>query len=153
MGIKRRGNVVVSRFISAVRVLSAAFVSACCLPFSEVNIEESIPAWEAAFKSPVPEGVVLTHGQYWKGIHWSNEYSWFFAMEPNETFLERFVEYNQMEVLTGVDQKEDLTFELLFTPPEWFAPSGSSYQIWRSEQMFLFLDKDQRTIFVHSGVL
>ena len=142
-----------SRLITVAKLLSTALVSACCLPFSEVNIKESVPAWEAAFSSSVPEGVVLTHGQYWKGIHWSNEYSWFFAMEPNESFFQRFIEYNRMEELAGVSRKEDLTFELLFTPPDWFAPSESDYQVWRSAELFLFLDREQKTIFLHGGVM
>jgi hypothetical protein len=142
-----------SRLTSAIQILFFVLASACCIPFSEVLIEESNPAWEAAFRAPVPKSVVVTHGRYWKGIHWSAEYSWFFALEPSEDFLNRFIEQNRMEEMVAANTKEDLVFEMVFTPPEWFAPPGPSYQIWRSDEVFLFLDKAQGTIFVHGGML
>ena len=141
------------RLLALAQLLFSTLASACCIPFSEVLIEESEQAWQEAFSAPVPTDVVLLHGQYWRGMHWSGEHSWFFSMEPNKTFFEDFVSYNRLVEQVEPDAMRQVQLDMLFAPPAWFAPPGPAYQIWRSEDIFVIRDIDQGTIFLHGGSL
>lgn len=70
-------------------LLLSTLASSCCLPCSEVRIGNAGDAWEAAFNEAVPNGIVVTHGYYWRGIHWSGEHIWFFALKFNEDLVEQ----------------------------------------------------------------
>ena len=142
-----------SRLIAAAQIVLSTLVSACCMPFSEVLVEEGGLAWQEAFRAPVPEGVVLSHGRYWRGMHWSGEHSWFFAMEPNGPFMDEFVAHNRLVEQVEPDAMRQVEIDMLFNPPTWFAPAGPVYQVWRSDDIYLLRDTERGTIFLHGGTL
>lgn len=127
--------------------------SGCCLPGSETLIEEAPAAWQAAFHESVPAEIALQHGRYWQSGHWSGEHAWFFALTADTTFSDSFIAQKRLTEQPPIDIERLLSLEIIFPAPDWFAPAGSTYRLWRRDHLFMLLAEDGRTIYLHSGAL
>ena len=130
---------------------AVALLSGCCIPTGERRIEDPAAAWQAAFQSPVPDGVTLQQGQYWQSGHWSGEHAWFFAITAPTAFRDDFVTTRGLTEEPGPDREKLIAMEVLFPLPDWFAPPGLDYRVWKREGMLIFAAGEQ--LYLHSGAL
>lgn len=132
----------------------AVLISLCGCGVSEAGTWENDPGnWERAFQSTQPGDVVVAHSWYWRSSHWTDEFEYFFEIEPNDKLKERLFARNDLLKLEAEDAAaaKDDSFN---AQPAWFAPkAGEAYEVWvyadRPESHFrIFIDKETGAFFL-----
>lgn len=86
--------------------------------------------WLRAFQTTMPDNVVVIHSYYWRSTHWSYEFQYFFALEPNAELTEQIISQNRLVKLDDSDAAWAL-HDRLNEQPAWFAPKApDAYTIW-----------------------
>jgi hypothetical protein len=136
-----------ARLIPLVAVL--LFASGC---FWAGSWDGEGEVWERAFDAPVPEGVTVVHGHYWRSPHFTVEDGWSFQLRVTPKYRKSLFEHYRLN--TPSESEMWKVRSIRDHTPEWFLPKqNESYEIWilRDEpdaNFALFEDRESGDIFM-----
>lgn len=141
-------------------ILFVLVICSCCNGlFSSGTWEDDPRNWDRAFHTSQPEDVVIIHSYYWRSSHFTEEYQYFFEIEPNQKILEQLISEHELVLVEGEDAEYAINDYFSEKPP-WFVPKGAeSYEIYAvpgsdpstiKSHFKVFIDKDTGNIFINN---
>jgi hypothetical protein len=130
-------------------------VAAGCGYFTSGTWEDDPENWERAFHYSKPNDVVVVHSRFSRFAHWTNEYEYFFQIEPNEKFLDNILSANNLEI---IDKKiyQEFFLDPGFNRPAWFLLKDlDHFKVWgykdfKLNHFLVFLDNEDQSIFLYN---
>lgn len=110
--------------------------------------------WERAFDSTPPSEITIVNSWYWRSVHFTLEFEYFFEIiVPNE-LRQELIFYNDFQ---KVDSIENIDLNFSKNKPKWFVPKEmSAYDIYGSAEIHdnfkIFIDRETGHIFLTDNV-
>ncbi|MDH5507511.1 MAG: hypothetical protein OEZ02_09850 [Anaerolineae bacterium] len=91
--------------------------------------EDSPRNWRRAFYTAKPKDVVVVHSFYWRSIHFTDEYQYFFEIEPNDQFLQQTLDNYDLILVDGQQAEQAKAYFFADMQPDWFVPKDVAHYI------------------------
>ena len=140
---------------AGVPILAAVVLLQCACGYVKSGTWEDDPGnWNRAFHSTKPPDVEVLHSKYWRGAHFTLEFSYYFEIKANDALREQLFSSNTLIALS-VEETTGARQGLARDAPPWFCPVDiSRYDAWTSggdkprSPFVLFIDRETGNLFL-----
>ena len=141
------------RACAFVLLVVLAFSQVACGYFKAGAWDDDPGNWSRAFDSTKPPGVNVLHSKYRRSPHWSYEFEYFFAIEPEAELTKQLFTENKLHQM-NTDEAAQAKATEFSSAPAWFAPkSAAEYDVWifadePGRHFRVLIDKQSGTLFL-----